>query len=271
MKEFLLRITEPYSSVPKPETIRILRLIAGMHLFTSPLAFIVYFLQFVIVSNDPFSFTLAVFATLFSIFDYVITRSRYVKIAIYLPPIITLSFSLLLHLYHPAKVQTTFVPLIAILMGAVFFSLRDLRRLILCSWVLMVFIVLHSLSIGNEGFVGASILCSLISIMIYVIRWHQTWLQNLYTQKIKNSFNEQLSLMEEVFDGVIHLKNDQVIQASDGVFDLFKIQEKDILGQSLQRFFPSTIPINQDVPVQVYNSKEEVLYIEIPNFRCLIL
>ena len=263
MKDFLLRITEPHSSVHRPETVRILRLIAGIHLFASPIPFIIYSLQFIIPSKDPFTFQLALFAALVSIFDYIITRSRYVKIAIYLPPIVSLIFSLFLHFYHPEKIQTIFVPLIAILMGAVFFSLRDLRRLIVCSWLLMVFIVFDSPPSESGAFVGASILCSLITIMIYAIRWHQTWLQNLYTQKIQRSFNEQLSLMEEAFDGVIHLKHDEVIKVSDGVLELFEIETKDILGQSLQRFFPQGIPIIQEVPLQIYNSKKEVLYVEI--------
>ena len=263
MLEFLIRITEPHQSVSKPETIRVLRLIAGLHLLSIPMIWIVYLVHFVFPAASPISFPFALSIMMLSIFDYLLTRSKFVRIAIYTPPIIVMCIALFLHHVYPQKIVSVFVPLIAALIAAVFFSLRELRFFILCSWVLLVYMVLQS-DVAYQGeTAGASILYVLITIMIYGIRWHQSWLRQLFLQKIQESYDQQLLLLHEAFDGVVHVQNQNIQKISDGFVELLQLKRTEIIDQPLHKFFPQGLSNDRNNPVQMYNAEGTICYVEV--------
>ena len=263
MQKFLIHITKPHQSVTKTETIRVLRLIAGLHLLSIPMIWIVYFAHFIFPDATPISFPFALCIMFLSIFDYLLTRSKFVLIAIYTPPIIVLCTAFFLHQVYPHKIVSVFVPLIAALIAAVFFSLRELRFIIASSWILLFYMVLQS-DVAYQGEIaGASILYVLITIMIYGIRWHQSWLRQLFLSKIQASYDQQLLLLHEAFDGVVHVRNQNIQKVSEGFLELLQLKSTDIIDQPMNKFFPQEISNARNNPVQIYNAKGKICYVEI--------
>lgn len=229
---FLYKITRPHPTITDPIERKIAQMVAGLHLFAIPLAPISLCISIYTGQPLALSWEFSFFAGILSVLNYFIARSKWFYYFI-LMQIVTPSIEIYYcALLVPERQSVFFAFLIPVLLSGILMSLRGLI------WT-SIFITLGMLSllffldpVHHNTLIDSMYLILILLPMIVVMRIHQNSIEELRHLERDSQKEKLLSLIDRTFDGTAILKEENLVNVSEGFSQVCELPLKDSYDSS---------------------------------------
>ncbi len=230
---YFRRLIEPHPSLKDPIRRRVVSMVAAFHLLTAPIAPTLH------LTFDEFlqpSMVLLIF--LIGLFDYGLVRSKWFFIGIWTPIVmIAVIFIYFVNTFPPTE-HHAFILLVGFLLAGVLLSLREMLAVAIMYCIVFLSTMMLSSSSQQPFPIGALALCCIISGLVFMLRIHRTWVEELRKKEIQEHLDRQVSLLSLAFDGIAITQNDSFIKVTQGFASLFEKDHFDIINKKVQDILP---------------------------------
>ena len=238
-EKFVRFIAEPHLSVVNPITRQVCRYTALLTLCVLPVPLLLYLLrQDIPQSESNFTPEIHIVATVSIFLSYIILRTRYFRVALFMQVLLSAMLPLTFSLIAPSAYNDPQIIVISIILAAIFFGKNEVLGITLfCNLGLCCLLVAADTELT---FIVSktAITVNVCAMLVYFLRGHQSWLAAHRDTELSDQLKRYRHLASSSFDGIATLQDGKLIEVSEGFADVFRLSTAECTGKRLIELLP---------------------------------